>query len=104
MENVEIKRASVESRRNFLKKAAYAAPAVIALGTLTAPVSAQASLIHKQSPGIVQGSVWSGDYDTSSGKYTNVIREGKLLTVQVKDNAANGILKNFLNWVFRIKA
>lgn len=30
----------VTTRRNFLKKAAYAAPAVIALGALSAPVSA----------------------------------------------------------------
>jgi hypothetical protein len=36
---------SVESRRKFLKKAAYVAPAVLALGTLTAPSSAHASVI-----------------------------------------------------------
>ena len=33
----------VNSRRNFLKKAAYSAPAIIAMGALTAPVTAQAS-------------------------------------------------------------
>lgn len=32
-----------ESRRAFLKKAAYAAPTVIALGAITNPVSAAAS-------------------------------------------------------------
>ncbi|MCI4407317.1 MAG: hypothetical protein JHC35_08575 [Sulfuricurvum sp.] len=39
---------SVESRRKFLKKAAYAAPVVIALGAMTAPISAHASVICKQ--------------------------------------------------------
>jgi hypothetical protein len=39
---------SVESRRKFLKKAAYAAPVVIALGAMTAPISAHASVIYKQ--------------------------------------------------------
>jgi len=46
MENVEIQ--SVAARRSFLKKVAYAAPAVVALGALTAPMSAQASVIFSQ--------------------------------------------------------
>lgn len=33
----------LEDRRSFLKKAAYAAPAIIALGSITKPVSAAAS-------------------------------------------------------------
>lgn len=33
---------NVQSRRNFLKKAVYAAPAVIALGTLVEPTKANA--------------------------------------------------------------
>lgn len=104
MENLEIK-STVESRRSFLKKAVYAAPVVVALGALTAPVSAQASVIHKQSQGVIQGSVWSGDYDTANGQYTNVIREGKLIKkVEVSDEFANGPLKKFLNWVFGINA
>lgn len=37
---------SNNSRRSFLKKAAYAAPVVMALGALTAPVSAHASYVH----------------------------------------------------------
>lgn len=37
-----------ESRRSFLKKAAYTAPAVVALGALTAPMSAHASLVFHQ--------------------------------------------------------
>lgn len=41
MENTEV--SSVEARRSFLKKVAYTAPAVIALGSLTLPVTAQAS-------------------------------------------------------------
>lgn len=47
MENVEVK-SSVESRRSFLKKVAYAAPAVVALGALTAPMSAHASVVFNQ--------------------------------------------------------
>jgi hypothetical protein len=38
----------VESRRNFLKKTAYAAPVIIALGAMTAPMSAHASVIYRQ--------------------------------------------------------
>jgi hypothetical protein len=40
---------NVESRRKFLKKAAYVAPVVVALGGLTAPMSAHASYIHTKS-------------------------------------------------------
>lgn len=39
---------NVNARRKFLKKAAYAAPVVIALGAMTAPISAHASVIYKQ--------------------------------------------------------
>lgn len=42
MENTEL--SMVEARRSFLKKVAYTAPAVIALGALTLPSSAQASV------------------------------------------------------------
>lgn len=38
---------NVESRRSFLKKAAYAAPAIVVLGGLTLPQQAQASLIYQ---------------------------------------------------------
>ncbi|MDD3597470.1 hypothetical protein [Sulfuricurvum sp.] len=44
LENVEMNAA--QSRRAFLKKAAYVAPAVVALGALSAPVSAQASTFN----------------------------------------------------------
>ena len=36
---------NVDSRRKFLKKAAYAAPVVLALGAMIAPMSAHASVI-----------------------------------------------------------
>lgn len=39
---------SVEARRSFLKKAAYAAPAIVVLGGLTLPQQAQASLIYQR--------------------------------------------------------
>ena len=42
---------NVEARRNFLKKAAYAAPAVMVLGTLVAPMSAHASNLGRTSKG-----------------------------------------------------
>lgn len=38
----------VNSRRKFLQKAVYAAPVVIALGAMTAPISAHASVIYRQ--------------------------------------------------------
>ena len=38
--------ANTNSRRNFLKKAAYAAPAVIALGTLASPQTVHASYVY----------------------------------------------------------
>ena len=44
MQNIETD-TRVEARRSFLKKVAYAAPAIIVLGTLTAPMSAHASVI-----------------------------------------------------------
>ena len=34
---------NIESRRNFLKKAAYVAPTIVALGSITKPTSAAAS-------------------------------------------------------------
>lgn len=36
---------NVGSRRNFLKKVAYVAPMIFALGAMTAPMSAHASII-----------------------------------------------------------
>ena len=35
-------------RREFLKKVVYKAPAIIALGSLVAPISANASSLHTQ--------------------------------------------------------
>jgi hypothetical protein len=39
-----------QSRRNFLKKAAYAVPTVIALGQITNPTTAAASFVGKGKP------------------------------------------------------
>jgi len=36
------KKEELESRRSFMKKAAYAAPTLVALGTLTRPTEAKA--------------------------------------------------------------
>ena len=41
--NKNVENKNVESRRSFLKKAAYVAPTIIALGSITKPVSAAAS-------------------------------------------------------------
>ena len=39
----QIKDENVESRRDFLKKAAYVAPTIVALGSITKPVSSAAA-------------------------------------------------------------
>jgi len=44
------------SRRGFLKKAAYAAPTIVALGALTKPTEAEASVAGKRPP---SGPTWS---------------------------------------------
>jgi hypothetical protein len=46
MENTKVQ-TTVEARRSFLKKAAYTAPAVMALGALSAPMSAHASTLGR---------------------------------------------------------
>lgn len=45
---MEQKTLNSSNRRSFLKKAAYIAPVVIALGAMTAPISAHASVIYNQ--------------------------------------------------------
>ena len=78
-----------ESRRIFLKKAAYTAPAVMALGSLTAPISAHASIVHMQGNGIIPGAKVTADYDNVADKYTNVTRTGFIGTTNIKDTVAN---------------
>lgn len=89
MENTDTKNQSVEARRSFLKKVAYAAPAVVALGALTVPVSAQASVFHGQmyaepghilsgsatvtgdsGPGVIQGGTYQKTGSTSVRTFT----------------------------------
>lgn len=78
-----------ESRRGFLKKAAYAAPAVIALGSLSAPVSAQASVLHLSGNGLLPRSTVTADYDNVANKYSNVTRSGPIGTLSINDRVAN---------------
>lgn len=47
MKSRKMKHQSNEARRSFLKKAAYAAPVVMALGALVVPMSAHASSLGK---------------------------------------------------------
>lgn len=68
---------SGEARRSFLKKAAYAAPAVVILGGLTAPMSAHASIIFKEgtfNQGTADQLYGSEHYDTA----TKAINDGLL--------------------------
>ncbi len=62
MENTKTQ--DVETRRSFLKKVAYIAPVVVALGGLTAPMVAHASYIHTRS---VQNHI--------NGKKTEIYKE-----------------------------
>ena len=68
----------VAGRRKFLKKAAYVAPAVFALGSLTAPMTANASLIaHRDSftcacsDGTAKNVTAWEMYETDDGGYTD---------------------------------
>jgi hypothetical protein len=108
MENIDTKSTSVESRRNFLKKAAYAAPAVMVLGTLTAPMSAHASIVHHQqtiynkagtSAAVTENYDNVGNF-TVDGTFTP---NGKTTTVYGRQQIAEAPknwLQNFFNTVF----
>lgn len=96
----------ISSRRGFLKKVAYTAPAVIALGALTLPASAQASVIFNQ------GQFTDGAQSFGATEYyDNVIKEsqsGTLSYDQFVDQfnasdfkADGGLLQNFYNSLFR---
>lgn len=52
----EITDESLESRRGFIKKAVYAAPAIIALGSITKPVTGAASSTTVLDPNLSGGS------------------------------------------------
>jgi hypothetical protein len=66
MENTKVQ-TTVEARRSFLKKAAYTAPAVMALGALSAPMSAHESIVR-----INQNNGWgNGDQTPPGGSATN---------------------------------
>ncbi|MDD2781642.1 hypothetical protein [Sulfuricurvum sp.] len=67
---METQTAEIASRRNFLKKVAYTAPAIIALGTLTAPMSANASVIQMGQVTSQQNITYNFSRDTVSGDVT----------------------------------
>lgn len=73
---------NVEARRNFLKKAAYIAPAVMVLGTLVAPMSAHASNLGKTSK--QNNGFGNGDQVAPGGSAT---RNG------AENNAGGGVVK-----------
>lgn len=73
MENVKID--NVEARRSFLKKVAYVAPAVVVLGSLTLPSSAQASTFHNHTQSVPAGTLTSKEtIITKDG--TNIVISG----------------------------
>jgi hypothetical protein len=89
MENVEIQ--GVEARRSFLKKVAYVAPAVVVLGSLTLPNSAQASTFTGEArvnPGdtLIGVSTVTGENGAvgaaGGGTYQRVYSNGSTGTVQ----------------------
>jgi hypothetical protein len=100
---------SVESRRKFLKKAAYVAPAVMALGTLTAPSSAHASVISLNKD--VKGPFGklnvntSGHYDNKTHVFTDmkakttVVKTGK--EVLTHEFTQKELSNNFLTKLWR---
>jgi len=63
---------SLESRRSFIKKAAYAAPTIIALGAIRQPVSAAASVgitVNQNLGGQTTDSVYA-DKDQADSDYS----------------------------------
>lgn len=97
---------SFETRRSFLKKAAYAAPAVIALGSLSAPVTAHASIIYNH--GTFTSGTKSFDATESYDNVRNVSVSGTLdygtthKDYVETDFATNeGLLQKFFNFLFR---
>lgn len=85
LENVEMNTA--QSRRTFLKKAAYVAPAVVALGALTIPASAQASVFTTEWKEINTGQIYTVSVDGNSA--TGVVSSGSSV------NTASGKVKTY---------
>lgn len=99
---------SVEARRSFLKKAAYVAPAVVALGALSAPVSAHASVVFNQTYVFNednQRAYVSEHYDnvekyTLDGTFKPDGEESTLYTRNDIVTAEDNYLQKFFDWVF----
>jgi hypothetical protein len=79
MENVEIK--SVEARRSFLKKVAYVAPAVVVLGSLTLPNSAQASTFSHNTVSATNQNQVASQETASTINGTNIVTSGSSIQV-----------------------
>lgn len=76
------------NRREFLKKAAYVAPAMIALGALSTPAKAQSSAIFTGS---------NGNQFTSqpNGTGTTVTQDGNTIVIPSTDDN----LGDFADWL-----
>jgi hypothetical protein len=61
----------IESRRNFLKKAAYAVPTVIAISQITNPLVAGASTIKGTTPSTTNPNVLTGAGETNPNSADN---------------------------------
>lgn len=75
-------------RREFLKRAAYAAPALVALGALSTPAKAQSSAIFTGS----NGNQFS---TTPTGTGTAVTQDGETIVIPSTDSN----LGDFADWL-----
>jgi hypothetical protein len=79
MENVEIQNVNV--RRRFLKKVAYVAPAVMALGALSAPVGAHSATLSalrvKEDKALQKAADFSAKADATSNPKKAAILDAK---------------------------
>lgn len=98
-----------EGRRSFLRKAAYVAPVVVALGALTSPVSAHASIVFNQATTYNKTgnkAFVAENYD-NVGKFTvngTFQPEGGKLTSYDRNaiaTAPRNYLQRFFDFVFR---
>lgn len=85
-----------ESRRNFLKKAAYAAPAIMVLGTLTVPTSAHASYIYRAQVNNVPKNRQADLYQQNDGtKWVKSIEDDSYVT----ETLIHKTRSNFVSWI-----
>jgi len=99
----------LESRRSFLKKVAYTAPVVIALGSLTAPVSAHASVVFNTTP-YTDGDGYQATVTENYDNVKNYTVDGTIIAEDgtsyhyVRNetpNVVDNFFQNLFNLIFR---